>query len=98
MFWPFLSYDLLSKRFLAINSSVCEDGSTDELEENNSVELRNSWKKQGRKATWDNYILEDLVSVITENADHNEKLIFRNTTNVYNSINYENIIKDVRKR
>ena len=56
-------------------------------------------EKVRTQATWDNYILEDFVSVITENADHyNEKLIFRNTTNVYNSVNYENIIKDVRKR
>ena len=51
-----------------------------------------------RKATWDNDILEDLFSVITENADCTDKLIFRNTTNVYNSVNYENIIKEVRKR
>ena len=93
-----MSNDLLSKSFYAINSSVCEDGSIDEFEENNSAELRNSRKKQGRKATWDNDILEDLVSVITENADYNDKLIFRNMTNVYNSVNYENIIKEERKR
>ena len=73
-------------------------GSIDELEENNSVELRNSRKNLGRKATWGNDILEDLVSVISENADHTDKLIFRNTTNVYNSVNYENIIKEIRKR
>ena len=80
-------------------NSVCEDGSIDELEENNSVELRNSRKKIGRKATWDNDILEDLVSVIAQNADYTDKLIFRNTTNVYNSVfNYESIIKEVRKR
>ena len=93
-----MSYDLLSKSFKAINSSVCKDGSIDELEENNSVEARNSRKKLGRKATWDNDILEELVSVITENADYIDKLIFRNTINVYNSVNYENIIKEVRER
>ena len=88
---------MLSKSFFkAINSSVCEDGSIHVLEENNSVELRNS--RLGRKAAWDNDILEDLVSVITENADYTDKLIFRNTKNVYNSVNYENIIKEVRKR
>ena len=81
----------------AINSFVCEDGSIDELEENNLAELRNLRKKQGRKATWDNDILEDLVSVITENADCTDKLIFRNITKVYNTVNYENII-NVRKR
>ena len=93
-----MSYDLLSKSFQAINSSVCEDGSIDELEENNLVELRNSRKKLGRKGAWDNDVLENLISVITENADYTDKLIFRNTTNVYNSVNYENIIKEVRKR
>ena len=73
--------------------SVCEDASIDKLEENNSEELRNSRKKLGRKATWDNDILKDLVSVITENADYTDKLIFRNTTDVYNYVTYENIIR-----
>ena len=91
-------YDLLSKSFQAINSSVCEDRSIDELEENNLVELRNSGKKLGCKAAWDNDILEDQVSVSTENADYTDKMIFRrNTRNFYNSVNCENIIKEVRK-
>ena len=88
---------LLGPNLKDVTSSVCEDGSIDELEENNSVELRNSRKKPGRKATWDNDILEDLVSVITESGDYTDKLIIRNTTNVYNSVTYENIIKEVRR-
>ena len=50
------------------------------------MKLRNSKKKLGPKATWDNDTLEDLVSVITENADHTDKLIFRNTTNIMNDV------------
>ena len=94
-----MSYNLLSKAFKQLTVlSVKMDPSIDELEENNSVELKNSRKKLGRKATWDNNILEDFVSFITENADHTNKLIFRNKTNVCNSVNVENIIKEVRKR
>ena len=81
-----------------VNSSVCADGSVDELKENNSVELRNSRKKPGHKATWDYDILDDLASVTTENLDYTDKLIFRNTTNVYNSVTYQNIIKEVKKK
>ena len=44
---------------------------------------RNSRKKPGRKATWDNDIRGDLVSVITENADYTDNIFLLTGLRIY---------------
>ena len=53
--------------------------------------------KKGRRSTWDEEMVDDLVNIICEDDYLKRKLIFENTKNTRNSDFYIKIIKEVKK-
>ena len=54
--------------------------------------------KSGRKARWNDCTLNDFVDIIVNDKKYQRKLIFTNTRNQQNSIVYEEIAKELKKR
>lgn len=54
-------------------------------------------KKKGRKSTWPDEIVNDLVNVVCSNEYLTKKLIYENTKNSRNGMLYQKIIKEISK-
>ena len=54
--------------------------------------------KVGRKATWDERIVNDLVDIITDDEKLKKKLLLTNVKNVKNSEYYKEVISELKVR
>lgn len=65
------------------------------------VPLQNKRKqkqKPGRKATWSDSLVDDLVDIVVNNEYYKKRLIFMNMKNQKNAEIYEKILKELRAR
>ena len=55
-------------------------------------------KKAGRKAVWDEAVVDDLIDIITEDERLKSKLLFMNVKNSKNSQYYLEVVEELKKR
>ena len=55
-------------------------------------------KKAGRKAVWDEAVVDDLIDIITEDERLKSKLLFTNVKNSKNSQYYLEVVEELKKR
>ena len=67
-------------------------------EEKCEKECLHNQKKRGRKGTWMDEELDDMVDIIVNDEGHKKKLILQNATTKSNTKNYEQIWREMKER
>ncbi|CAH3159164.1 unnamed protein product [Porites lobata] len=62
------------------------------------MKKKNKRAKRGPRGLWVQYIVDDLVDIITTNDYYQRKLIFVNTKNQQNGKVYEKVLKELKSR
>lgn len=102
----FLFRTNLAERYLVENDTELEsdlgdevhDDDQDEMEEVLSNFTKKRIKKPGRKATWHESTLNDVVDIVVSSEYFRKRLIFQNTKNQKNSELYSRILKELKER
>ena len=65
------------------------------LEKFSKKEAKKSVKKKGRKGTWKETLVNDLVDIILENDTYRTKLLL---TNAKNGIYYDQVVNEMKEK
>ncbi len=84
------------------SSSLSPYEETDSKEDPEADEILNiiskKRRKMGRKASWSDSLLSDMIDIIVNSEYYKRKLIFTNTKNQKNGVIYGNVLDELKVR